>query len=85
MMKLQPSGFVRGHHILPWIEAAAIGREESDKLGNPSGDGRLRPLNSELRLRLRNEYASSRVFRGGKLMSSSRGSFKQPMCPEGSG
>src|SRR5258706_13094526 len=59
------------YHILPWIEAARLDARNATSSAIPSGDGRQDRLNSELRLRLRNEYASSRVFRGGKLGSSS--------------
>jgi hypothetical protein len=55
--------------LTPVDRGCAIGREERDKLGNPFGDGRHDRLNSEPRLRLRNEYASSRVFVAGSWMS----------------
>src|SRR5712675_1437324 len=54
------------YHILPWIEAARLNARNATSSAIASGDGRHDRLNSELRLRLRNEYASSRVFRGGK-------------------
>jgi hypothetical protein len=68
------------YHILPWIEAARLDARNATSSAIPSGDGRHDRLNSELRLRLRNEYASSRVFRGGKLDVSHRVAHSSSRC-----
>lgn len=48
-------------YSLPWIEAARLDWRNATSSAIPSGDGRHDRLNSELQLRLRNEYASNRV------------------------
>src|SRR5258706_11683244 len=71
MMKLQAVGIVPRSitYSHPWIEAARLDARNATSSAIPSGDGRHDGLNSELRLRLRNEYAPCRVFVAGRWVS----------------